>query len=95
MLLGAWTCAGWSAVAVPAVAVTRHTQVIVCWALGVLAMLVLLIVIWTEQRPAADPREPDEPLRTGPPTPHSDGTPTTIDWDRLEQEVLALPPNSP
>jgi bacteriorhodopsin len=66
MLLGAWTCAGWSAVAVAALAATRHTGVIAWWALGLLAMVVVLTFLWTEQHPAADADDPDEPPRTGP-----------------------------
>jgi hypothetical protein len=41
MLLGAWTCAGWSAVAVVAVAAARHTDVLAWWGPGLPAVLVL------------------------------------------------------
>ena len=88
MLLGAWTCAGWSAVAVVAVAATRHTEVLAWWGLGLLAILVLLTVIWTEQQPTVGSDDGDPPARGGPPTRPEDRGSTEIDWRRLEHEML-------
>jgi membrane protein DedA with SNARE-associated domain len=62
MLLGAWTCAGWSAVAVVAVAAARHTHVLAWWGPGLLAVLVLLILLWTEQHSTVDPDDGDPPV---------------------------------
>jgi hypothetical protein len=66
ILMGAWTTAAWSTVAVPAIAATRDPRLIVWWALGVLAILILLIVVWTEQGSSSDAddggqRSPDKP----------------------------------
>ena len=69
MLLGAWTCAGWSAVAVPALAITRHIRVLAWWGLGLLAILVLLTFIWTEQPSSRGPDDGDQPHPGGPPEP--------------------------
>jgi hypothetical protein len=88
MLLGACTCAGWSAAAVLAEAATRHTQVLAWWGLGLLAILVLLTFLWTEQH-STEPDDGDQPPARAPagPCPH-DGS-THIDWSLLEQDVLA------
>jgi hypothetical protein len=69
MLLGAWTCAGWSGVAVPALANTRHIWVLAWWGLGLLATLVLLAFIWTEQASGQGPDDGDQPHPGGPPEP--------------------------
>ena len=80
MLLGAWTCAGWSALAVAALAATRHTRGIAWWALGLLAVLVLLTFLSTKHRPGAAPDGDEKASPTGPPTPPSSGIPTSVDW---------------
>ena len=89
MLLGAWACAGWSAVGVLAVAATRHAQVLAWWALGLLAILVLLTFLWTEQHSTVDPDNGDQPPDRAPsaPLPH-DGS-AHINWSLLEREMLA------
>ena len=69
MLLGAWTCAGWSGVAVPALAITRHIWVLAWWGLGLLATLVLLTFIWTEQPSGQGPDDGDQPHPGGPSEP--------------------------
>jgi hypothetical protein len=89
MLLGAWTCAGWSAIAVVAVAATRHIQVLAWWGLGLLAILVLLTFIWTEQRSTVDPDHHDQPFLGGSPTPSQDAGSTGIDRHCVEQELMA------
>jgi hypothetical protein len=85
MLLGAWTCAGLSAVAVPALAITRRTWVLAWWGLGLLAMVVLLTFIWTEQRSSVDPDDHDQPTAAGPPTPSQDGESARIGRHRVEE----------
>lgn len=95
ILLGAWTCAGWSTIAVPVLAATRHTRVLAWWALGLLAILVLLTHLWTEQPSTVRGDEHDQRPPAGPRTPPPNGGLTGIDWHRLEQEMLAGPPNEP
>jgi hypothetical protein len=75
MLLGAWTCAGWSGVAVPALAITRHIWVLAWWGLGLLATLVLLAFIWTEQASGQGPDDGDEPHPGSPPEPPQSARP--------------------
>jgi hypothetical protein len=89
MLLGAWTCAGWSAVAIVAVAATRHPWVLAWWGLGLLAILVLLTFIWTEQLSKVDPDDHDQLFPGGSPTPSQDAGLTSIDRHCVEQDLLA------
>jgi hypothetical protein len=94
MLLGAWTCAGWSAVAIVAVAATRHPWVLAWWGLGLAAILVLLTLVWTEQIPNVDPDDHDDHddhdllSPSGSPTPSQDAGLTGIDRHRVEPELL-------
>ena len=88
MLLGAWTCAGWSAVAIVAVAATRHPWVLAWWGLGLVAILVLLTLIWTEQLPNVEPDDHDQLFPGGSPTPSQDAGLTGIDRHRVEPELL-------
>ena len=88
MLLGACACAGWSAVAVVAEAATRHTQVLAWWGLGLLAILVLLTFLWTEQHSTVEHDDGDQPPGRAPSGPYPHDGSTDIDWSLLEQDVL-------
>jgi len=89
MLLGAWTCAGWSAIAVPVLAATRHSRVVAWWALGLVAMLVLLVFLWTEQQFTVDPDDRDEGPGGSPPPPSRDRGSSGIDRHCIERVMLA------
>jgi hypothetical protein len=69
MLLGAWTWGGGGGGAVAARALTRHIWVLAWWGLGLLATLVLLAFIWTEQASGQGPDDGDQPHPGGPPEP--------------------------
>jgi hypothetical protein len=68
MLLGAWTCACWNAIAVVAFATIGDTRFLAWWGLGLVATVVLLTFIWTEQRSSLDSGDGDQPRPGGPPT---------------------------
>ncbi len=99
MLLGAWTCAGWSGVAVLALAITRHIWVLAWWGLGLMAALVLLTFIWTEQPSSRDPDDGDQPPSGGPPRGPQGAGPHRGGHQRrshvLEQRATPLGHNSP
>lgn len=67
MLLGAWSCACWSAFAIAILAATGETKLLAWWGLGLVANLVLLTFVWTEQRSSPDPDDGDQPRPGGPP----------------------------
>ena len=95
ILLGAWTCAGWNAIAVPVLAATRHAWVLAWWALGLLAILVLLTYLWTEQPSTVDGDAHDQTPSAGPRPPTPNGGLTRIDWDRLDSRLLATAQTGP
>lgn len=82
-----WLSAGWGAVAVVALAVTDRKVVLVWWVLGVLFLLVVVIVAWTEQAVDAntDGGNAGEPRGVVAPSPWGDGD--GIDWEAREREL--------
>jgi hypothetical protein len=99
MLVGAWSCACWNAIAVVAFATTGDTQLLAWWGLGLLATLVLLTFIWTEQRSSLDSGDGDPPLPGEPPTsPQNTGRHQGEHQTRshvLERRATGLGHNSP
>jgi hypothetical protein len=87
LLFVAWACAAWSALAVPAVAAAGSAAILPWWALGLVAIAVLLVFVWTEQGTAIESDHPGPPPAADPPAPPPDDGATGIDWSLLEREM--------
>jgi hypothetical protein len=82
-----WLSAGWSGIAVVALAVTGRKTILAWWVLGALFFLVVVVVGWTEQAvdAGADGGETDRAKGEMMPSPGGEGG--GIDWDAREREL--------
>ncbi len=90
-----WLSAGWSGVAVVALAVTGRTLILAWWVLGALFLLVAAVVVWTEQAVDADTDGGDDDEARGGTMPSPWGEGDGIDWEAWEQELARFGETDP
>jgi hypothetical protein len=82
-----WLSAGWSGVAVVALAVTGRQTILAWWVLGALFFLVVVVVAWTEQPDDAGADGGGADRAKGEMMPSPGGEGGGIDWEAREREL--------